>query len=366
MCSVFSASSIANPVSPTNEELTMGRFVTAVRNVIFRHHPEGRALLQEKIAFQRQYPDELPLDDSDNYDRGFSMSVRDPFFVGALSTVARLVDTGHYVLVGDFGCGRGDTSFLFALTGANVMGIENQTSAKEYLQAQQLHLYYTALAKKLGLPGLGLRMKPKTDARFLHEESEIEANRFSVLFMGNFLHMFDPATAKELIKEQAYRMLHRGGNVFASVDGVAAQGGSVDAYLKAVIAGKKFPSVMKATNYGKLSAEGEIEELNATTLFTHAEIDKAGRTTSECRRVNTHKWYYWGPDLKTDAPPTKRIPLYAELDRTICLYDSRLIGFVFPDSEWDVTFRRINIYGQYNLSLRDEEVAKWVIVAEKK
>jgi hypothetical protein len=161
-------------------------------------------------------------------------------------------------------------------------------------------------------------------------------------------------------------MLHSGGNVFASVDGVAAQDGSTDAYLQAVTERKKFPSVMKATNYGKLSAEGEIEELDAIALFTHAEIDQAGRTASECRRVNTRKWHYWGPDFKTGVPSTKRIPLYAELDRTICLFDSTLINFVFPESEWDVTARKLDIYVQDNPDLRDHKVAKWEIMAAKK
>lgn len=129
---------------------TIDPVVTAVRDIIFRYHREGRALLDEKIAFQRQYPDELPLEDSGIYDRGYNKSVRDLFFVSALSTVAQLVDRDHDVVVGDFGCGAGDTSFLFALTGASVMGIENQISPNEYLRSKELYSYYTTLAKRIG------------------------------------------------------------------------------------------------------------------------------------------------------------------------------------------------------------------------
>jgi hypothetical protein len=112
-----------------NAKSVIDPIATTVRDVIFRYHREGRALLKEKIKFQRQYPKEFELIDSKNFDRGFSMSVRDPFFVSALSTVAQLVDTGRDVVVGDFGFGAGDTSFLFALVGASVMGIENQISS---------------------------------------------------------------------------------------------------------------------------------------------------------------------------------------------------------------------------------------------
>jgi hypothetical protein len=103
-------------------ESAIDPLVTEVRKVVFRHCPH---LILEMLEFQRQYPKEFELIDSQYFDRGFSMSVRDPFFVSALSTVAQLVDTGRDVVVGDFGFGAGDTSFLFALTGASVMGIEN-------------------------------------------------------------------------------------------------------------------------------------------------------------------------------------------------------------------------------------------------
>jgi hypothetical protein len=138
--------------------------------------------------------------------------------------------------------------------------------------------------------GLSLRMKFRTDARLLHEDSDIKANISSVLFMGNFLHMFDPATAKALVKEQALRMLHRGGNVFASVDGVAAQDGSADAYLQAVREHKKFPSAMSVRTQGGFSeGEGEIRTDMKETLFTHTEIDEEGKMLSECRRKDITK-----------------------------------------------------------------------------
>jgi len=373
-----------------NTKSVIDQFATTVRDIIFRRH-SGRALLKEKMEFQIQYPDELPLEDSGIYDRGYNKSVRDLFFVSALSTIAQLVDRDHDVVVGDFGCGAGDTSFLFALTGASVMGIENQISPNEYLRSQELHSYYTTLAKQIGSEyirsgakehrnvcmrmkdhGLSLRMKPRTDARLLHKDSDIKANIYSVLFMGNFLHMFDPADAKELIRNQALRMLHRGGNVFASVDGVAAQDGSADAYLQAVREHKKFPSAMSVRTQGGFSeGEGEIRTDMKETLFTHAEIDEEGKMLSECRRKDITKWYYYGPDLKSKAivtreTPIERIPLYAKIDRTVCLYDSKLIGIVFPDSEWDVTVRKLDIYGQENSDLRDHEVAKWNIMAEKR
>ena len=46
--------------------------------------------------------------------------------------------------------------------------------------------------------GLSLQMKFRTDARLLHKDSDIKANIYSVLFMGNFPHMFDPYDAKKL------------------------------------------------------------------------------------------------------------------------------------------------------------------------
>ena len=371
-----------------NAKSVIDPIAATVRDIIFRYHREGRALLKEKIEFQRQYPEEFELQDPEKYDRGFSMSVRDPFFVSALSTVAQLVDTGRDVVVGDFGFGAGDTSFLFALTGASVMGIENQISSDEYRRSQELYSYYTTLAKRIGSEyirsgkkehqnvckrmkecGLSLRMKFRTDARLLHEDSDIKANISSVLFMGNFLHMFDPDDAKKLIRNQALRMLRRGGNVFASVDGVAAQDGSANAYLQAVIENKKFPSAMSVRTQGGFSeGEGEIRTDMKETLFTHAEIDEEGKMLSECRRKDITKWYYCGPDLKSEAivTPIERIPLYAKIDRTICLYDLKLIDFVFPESAWNVTVRKLDIYGQENSDLRDHEVAKWNIMAEKR
>ena len=402
VCSVFAGGSpylserteglrqtgVTTRTATANAKSVIDPLVTKVRNVVFRHRPD---LIPEMLEFQRQYPKEFELIDSKNLDRGFSMSVRDPFFVSALSTVAQLVDTGRDVVVGDFGFGAGDTTFLFAVTGASVMGIENQISPDEYRRSEELYSYYTTLAKRIGSEyirggnrehykvckrmeesGLSLQMKFRTDARLLHEDSDIKANIYSVLFMGNFPHMFDPHDAEKLIRNQALRMLRRGGNVFASVDGVAAQDGSADAYLQADREHKKFPSAMSVRTQGGFSeGEGEIRTDMKEILFTHAEIDEEGKMLSECRRKDITKWYYCGPDLKSEAivtgeTPIERIPLYAKIDRTICLYDSKLIDFVFPKSDWDVTVRKLDIYGQENSDLRDHEVAKWNIMAEKK
>jgi SAM-dependent methyltransferase len=325
------------------------------------------------------------------------MSVADPFFLTVIESVAELVKKSiaknREVFVCDFGCGTGHTTLILALTGASVFGIENQMSDKEIEKVPKLLEYYDGIAKKIGserisklkgmnkfLPGVWRRMENTglnariigVDARLLHEDPRIEKDTFSVCFMGNFLHMFDPATAKEIIKKQVQRMLNIGGSVFASVDGVSSHDDeSTKTYLQGVKDGIIFTSVMTATNYGKLSAKGEIGEIDPTAFFTPAKIDETGRTASECRRINTRKWHYCGPDLKsklevTSETPTTETFLCAEVNRTVCLYDSSLIDFVFPDSEWNVSVLRKDIYGQYNPDLLDHEVAKWNIIALKK
>ena len=345
VCSVFAGG--APDLATAKTESAIDPLVTEVSNVVFRHRPD---LIPKMLEFQKQYPEEFELIDYGYFDRGFC-DPRDKCFLLALATVATLVDTGQCRLVGDFGCGRGDTSYLFGSTGAKVIGIERYMQLGEYEKSKKLLDQYETLAEKLGVP-FDVKMKVSTDARLLDEDTEILADSFSVLFMGKFLHMLNPDDAKKLISRQAHRMLERNGYVFASVDGVASMNGSAEAYLKAVAAGKKFPSVMTMSQYGKLSAKGEVVELDQTPLFRHAAdaaadaIDKAGGTVFKCRELNARKWYYCGPNLKstqkiTSETPIKRTPWYASLDRTVCFFDSNLIDFVFPRVAWVVHVERV-------------------------
>ncbi len=357
-CSAFS--------SDNWEDHDNKKIITAVRNIIFRKFSKSD-LLEEKVAFVRGYLTEVALEDSENYERGYAKSTTDPFFVQALEEVAKLVDgnPGYTVRVADFGCGNGTTSFLFALTGAKVLGIENYMTKSEYSESNKIYKSYTDLAKKLGLKDLDVEMMVSTDATVMPGYPEYAPdNSFDLIFMGNFLHMFDPATSKNLIRQHAHRMLKTGCAVFASADGIALAPEMREIYISAKQKGAEFPTAIKITSYG-LKIDREIVPTELRETFSQASIDGegytldgAGNRVDLCRRMIEQQ-------LFLDELP---LELYA-MHKTVCFYNSRLINRLFPASDWGlfmipVTGKDI-IPKQRGESIDDIGVLQWNIVSIK-
>ena len=312
---------------------------TYVQKIIFRHFPD--TLTDEKNKFEEHYPKNYSLLRGPlNYDRGYDLSVRDPFFVVVLNQVAKAQDDNKNLIVADFGYGTGHTTVLLALTGANVVGIENYETEEDHAQRTKLHdYYYIPLSKALSNSN-ALNFKPGIDATIMPGYDEYaRSGEFDFLFMGNFLHMFDPASSQKLVQEHANRMLKAGGTLFASVGGVSTKNDPgfkrKKVYLEAIKNGRKFPTVMNTIEYCT------HEE------YTSAKINDEGKSENPCRE-------------------NIREPMGEYLTRTVCWYDSKLIDFVFPSTQWHVTLNKRGIDGHLNNTLSDEDVVKWNIVAVKK
>ncbi len=356
----------ARTAKPTIDPIT-----TSVSNIIFRMHP-GSALSQKKIAFLKRYPKECKLIDHDYYDRGFNMSFLDPFFVLAMNFTEQLIsrNLGRTIRVCDFGCGIGHTSILLGLLGSkeqiHVLGIENGMKADEFEETKAFHAYAERLHGQLGfVGGLPVRLKTDVEATTLQGYSTYApSNVFDVNFMGNFLHMFAPKAAKNLVKEHAYRMLRPGGMLLASFDGICAAGNNIEkakeVYLQAKQEGKKFPSVINILDLAIVTKyEDEIKDIEhieeIPTIYSSAAVSEDGQTIEPCRKTIIKKCFLNVTPLGISG-----------LQKTVCFYDSGLIELVFPKSQWSVTVYRKDIYGQYNPDLRDHEVVKWNLIAEKK
>ncbi len=291
MCSVFAGvQSDVTDVTDRLRVLATREIAKAVSDVIFRKFAENK-LKSDRKNFIDTYPAETLLQTSDNCERGYDMSAHDAFFVQALRDLSKLVDSnpGKNVRAAYFGCGIGTTSLLLTLTGAAVLGIEKHMTPAEHDKCGKLFHQYTALARRLGMP-LKVLLKLSTDATTIPDNVEYSPNNgFSMIFMGNFLHMFDPATARDLVQQQAYRMLEQKGFVYATADGIAIgetnehtrmpTGRYKEFYLKAKRSGVRFPSVMTETSYGiMLQDEGGrnvIQKTNLTPTLSSAATDES-------------------------------------------------------------------------------------------
>ena len=333
-------------------------FTKRAAEIIFRNAPNG-TLLTQREEFQKKYPKGAGLKGK-NYDRGFDQSVRDPFFLGCLENVANMVDqlplgTTSPIRVCDFGCGLGHTTILLGLLGTkyqiHVTGIENRMEESEFEKTKGFLGYAQKLHKELGfLDGFPVRLKADADATTLQGYSEYApSNAFHSHFMGNFLHMFDPATAKKLVEEHAYRMLIPGGFVYASVDGIGTIGrNGKDVYLQAKRDGKKFPSVINVAYYGVRTGK-DVEIIEESEVFYSSEVDTKGNTAEPCRDLIERKFY---------IEQNKFLPIFTRVDKHVCFYDSALIKFVFPSTQWNVMI--------INPNRVDEDVTKWYIFARKR
>ncbi len=311
------------------------------------------------------------------------MSVTDPFFVTFLKHVAKLVDINtekRKPLVADFGCGDGLTTALMSLVGAHAIGIDMWTTNDEALKFVEFSNYCHELFKKLGDPRefeCGLRIG--RDITKLHTYRKTGSTDFpdrclNSIFMGNFLHMFDPETSQKIVREQAHRMLLPGGTIFASVDGITAGGGNKcqATYLQAKGEGRRFPSVMAHTEYGILADTAIVPIPTLGITLSYADVDEKGHTTPPCRFMEAKQGFYQGESFNgiTDGKPyalTKgaALTLHA-LKRIVCYYDQNLIDFVFPASQWIFTIVKrdkseLNVIGD----VPDENVFKWNIIATK-
>ena len=380
-------------------EANLGQdFIKEVSKVIFRNIPEKK-LKKEKLEFQATYPHEIALDTTrdtevelhitsrDIFDRGYASSVRDTFFLGFLGFIAKIVDlkktepshnsTSSLITVADFGCGNGATSFLLALTGAHTFGIESRMSDRQGEEMMQRYHDYCDLAQKIGLPCLDghylpIRIMPSTDVTdvpAMHER--LDSNDFDAIFMGNFLHMFDPYTAKSVVQNQAHRMLKQGGMVWASVDGIAAEkhsenGANVastnikEVYLKAKADGKAFPTVMTRTDL-RLVINNRPIIIDQKEILSSANVDEEGRTEFPCRNLIFKNFFLC-------EPPKASVELknFVLAQQTFCSFDFALINFVFPSSQWQVQIRKVDANAIENPELTDEDTAQWRIFAMKK
>jgi len=363
--------------------------------IIFRNYSKS-SFIAEKADFQKEYPgfvillpgkDELPAPlllspniNLNDFDRGSAGSTMDDLFFEALKYVAKLVDENKTPRVCDFGCGNGGSTFLFALTGAdNVVGIERFFTETEFNELSIHTIYYNNLAKKPLGKHLSINIK-KGDTRKVPIAPN---NSIDTAFMGNFLHMFDPAAAKNIIAS-THAILREGGVIFASVEGLGAKSEDVKkAYLQGVSQKKKFPSCIQFRDY----YPGEIIQ---RAVFP-ADVNENGYSLLPCRASFAKEVVFNGPSFETlqklyetrrttnssekafseeelkqvlGELKTQPSPFCAK-DQVLCFYDSELIKFIFPETRWEVDVKRQD-YSGYNATLPNVKVSKWHITAFKK
>lgn len=423
------------------EQLNVPRYVT---EMIFRHHSDKTAV--KDLFEQHSYPKEETLDNvhediSGLYDRGYALSVEDPFFLICCGYVARLVDTarlkGHPValesqpVVLDVGCGNGNTTVLLSLLGANTIGFEVNISSEEAQSCKTFIESARKLARTLNqnfVCNIKIRDVTKLD------RIEFPGCLADVVFMGCFLHMFDPFTAKKIVKDHILRMIKSDGVVFATVDGIGSFPEIQQIYQQGKANHAKFPTVFCRTSLRIMTQQSPqsintSEHIEGTTryLFDEAIVDDEGHTAKPCRQhIVRQAFLDTSKILIEDAPlletvseeknckerelfarafpdyPTVATPMEAglndeqrrlvkevflrsfppveggteiksliQLSTIFCAYDTRLINYVFPSEDWDISLEiKIPIDRhilQINLGENPDITCKrWHITARKK
>lgn len=250
-------------------------------------------VIQKKEAL-----DSIRDNESELYDRGYGLSVEDPFFLICYDYVAKLVDAvrlkGQPVapenqpVVLDMGCGNGNTTVLFSLLDANTTGFEAHISQGEAQNCKTFIESARKLARTLG-QNFFCNMKVRDVIEL--DKMEFPENLADVIFMGCFLHMFDPFTAKKVVKEHILRMIKSNGVVFATVDGIVSFPEIHSIYQRKKANHERFPTVFWRKSLRMITQQGPQAintsvHVEGSTRYSSDEtiIDAAGRTVAPCRR----------------------------------------------------------------------------------
>lgn len=363
---ICAASSAMPDTYPNDQELPL-RLVASlnvprcITEMIFRHHSDKTAV--KELFEQHRYPKRKALIDvSALYDRGYSLSVKDPFFLVCCNHIAELADAMRpqsQPIVLDIGCGNGDTTVLFSLLGANTTGFELYMSQKEALSCQAFMESARKTARVLGQDFV-FHIK-KRDVTQL-DRKEFPDNLADVIFMGCFLHMFDPFTAKKIVKEHILRMVKPDGIVFATADGIGSVPEIQEIYQQRKTNHERFPTIyMRTTLKRVIETEDSLryEHIENTTRYFSDDtiVDDQGKTTHPCRQ--------------SVVEPVKEDTALVRISTIFCAYDTQLINYVFPPEDWDVSLEinipvgknilRINLAEEPDMSCK-----RWHITVRKK
>lgn len=321
---------------------------------------------------------ESALVDDGKYERGYTFP-DSAFFASFLERMGEHLSAGIPENVLDLGCGNGSTTMLIALMGAKAFGIDlylgwedtglimrKFTECKEL--AQILHPERTfACALKGGIDA----------TKLLETGPSFGLSRnYTSAYLGSFLHMFDPATAKKILKDLLH-FLQPGGMVYASVDAVGIEPQVLKTYDAAKAMGKPFPSVISTNSMGTLEhRDGETIFIKTfpVNMYFSENVDAEGNAQFPCRVRSYNYILVNDPDVLQAAYPHRkfqkgeRIGAHLNLgvvSVTECFYTMDMIRFVFAD-DWNLQILGRTVTGEFTQELNDRDTVHFYIVAQKK
>ncbi len=347
------------PYTLTSREVTECLDIPAyVTNMIFRNHPE-KAMLRDLFLMHR-YPHEQELDTVVSfYDRGYSLSVRDPLFLICCRYVADLADKRpeNQPVVFDLGHGNGDSTILLSLLDANTIGIDFFMSEEEVKKCQT----FLESAKKLAITfnqNCFCNFKNRDITQL--DTTEFPDNCSDVIHMGNFLHMFDPFTARKIAQEQVHRMLKPDGVVFATVDGMGFFPGIQQAYLQRKANQAKFPTLFRRTLLRIVTQNVQHEEeflLGEGIIQYECKdgiVDDLGRTAEgyPCRQQVIEKAFFHNSEKLINGPTaTETLSDDERLDKN--RKERELFSHTFPDYPGNDTPKETGLSYEQRSHVRD-------------
>ena len=153
------------------------------------------------------------------------------------------------------------TNYL-ALTGAQAIGFDKYMSDADQKKFLSFLKICTKLHTNLKIAGdFRCGVKKGGDVTNL-DPADFPNSCAAVIFVGNLLHMLDPAAAKKMMKTQANRVLKKDGYIFISVDGIYSDNQkAIDAYQAGKAEKRLFPSVLLHKEIGWMNGDA-FQKLN--------------------------------------------------------------------------------------------------------
>lgn len=316
--------------------------------------------------------------DDGKYERGYTFP-DSVFFASFLERIREHLNAGVHEKVLDLGCGNGSTTMLIALTGAKAFGIDLYLGWEDTDLIMQKFTECKELAQILHPERtFACALKGGIDATKLLETgpSYALARDYTSAYLGSFLHMFDPATAKKTLKGLSH-FLQFGGIVYASVDAVGIEPQALETYDAAKARGKPFPSVISTNSMGTLEhRDGKtifIKTFPGSMYFSE-NVDVEGNAQFPCRVRSYNYILVNDPDVLQAAYPHRkfqkgdRVGAHLNLgvvSVTECFYTMDMIRFVFAD-DWNLQIFGRTLKGEFTPEPNDRDTAHFYIVAQKK
>lgn len=319
----------------------------------------------------------IPLTSNDGFSRGYCSSHTDPFFLQVLGYASTLaIEMKEPPVAYDFGAALGITTGMLCLVGCKAHGIEKAATTKAELATMfSIFKTYTLLIAPYKLSG---GLKYNTCDAFDLPAKDFPFSSADIIFLGNFLHMFDVRTASLFIANVVSNLTKPKAKVFCTVDGAglensgnflglpvleSAQTSPKAVYLDAKRRSEKFPGMMVTKRLvQKVQRSSTATEYVALGVLG---IEHDDTNSIPCRIAQFTDGADYEDFSRSCGYTGDKKHLFVE---TILFshFDQSSLESVFPAKDWKLELlRRGPLYQTLNDTVADEHVISWAIIATK-